>query len=298
MTTNNNSSSSFWQGFVAVLRFFVRLVFVIVLAIGLGVGIYYGVAYALPALHQRYIQPVEENTARLDNLEIQQEQKDQFLESLQDRLAELETQNDSYRATITMLEGQAATKGELQATQSASLTIALTTLEPLPDHLADLETNLDTLQAELDEMAETVATSARALQALSVEDERRSDLVDEMQRDLQIVETMGHLTRARLYLSQGNFEQAQVTIQAGLDVLASLASVEGPDQETVYAQSITQLKQALEALPDNPVTATDRIDGAWQLLAQVADGAPTAEASTTPTATPQATVTPTATPSE
>jgi len=291
--STNNQSNSFWRGLVTILRFLIRLMFVIVLAVGLGVGIYYAFAYALPALQRRYIQPVEENTERLDQLEAQQEQRGELLGTYQARLADLETQNDSHKATITMLQGWQADNSTALATQS----IALATLQPLPETALTLDAASAAMQSELETIAADVKANQDELKALGVEDEDRTERIAQIERDLEILEVMGFLTRARLYLSQGNFEQAEANIEAGLDVLAALDVAESPEQEDDYAQAIAQLEEALEALPDNPVTATDRVDGAWQLLTQEAEAESTV-VTPTRTTTPQASATPTQTPSE
>lgn len=293
MSTNNQSNSSFWRGFVAILRFLIRLVFVVVLAIGLGVGIYYAFAYVVPTLQRRYIQPVEENTERLDQIEAQQVQRGQLLETYQARLADVETKNDSYQATITLLESWRADNSAALATQS----LALATLQPLPETALTLDAASAAMQAELEAIAAEVEANAQEVGALSVEDQGRSERFAQIERDLETLRAMEFLTRARLYLSQGNFEQAEASIETALKTLAALAMAESPDEEGDYAQAMTQLEQALEALPDNPVTATDRVDGAWQLLVQEAESE-TTEASPTRTTTPRASATPTQTPNE
>lgn len=289
----NNQSNSFWRGLVSILRFLIRLVFVILLAIGLGVGIYYAFAYALPALQRRYIQPVEENTRRLDQLEAQQEGQGDLLETYQVRLADLEAQSDSYKATITMLEGGQTDNSIALATQ----TVALATLQPLPETALTLDTASAAMQSELEAIAADVTAHAEEIEALSVEDEGRSERFAEIERDLQVLEAMEFLTRARLYLSQGNFEQAEANIEAGLDVLAALDAAESSEQDGMYAQASTQLEEALEMLPDNPVAATDRVDGAWQLLVRATESEST-PATPTQTATPQVSATPSPTPNE
>ncbi len=291
--STNNQSNSFWRGLITILRFLIRLIFVIVLAIGLGVGIYYAFAYALPALQRRYIQPVEENTERLDQLEAQQEQRGQLLGTSQARLADLETKNDSYKATITMLQSWQADDSAALATQS----LALATLQPLPETALTLDAAGAAMQSELEAIAADVESNAEELKALGGEDEDRTERIAQIERDLETLEVMEFLTRARLYLSQGNFEQAEANIEAGLDVLAALDAAESREQEDDYAQAIAQLEDALEALPDNPVTATDRVDGVWQLLTEEAEAESTA-VTPTRTTTPQASATPTQTPSE
>lgn len=289
----DKSKPSFGQRIITFIRFILRLLFVLVLAVGLGVGIYFGAAYGIPELYRRYVQPVEDNTLRLDDMEARQtqdvQQIDEYIETLQDRLTILEIQSDTDKDNIADLESQLATAISVQATQS----LALATLEPFPSAFSDSQADIEAIQTALDDFSNTVEENSQQVESLSADDQWRSNVIINMQHDLQIIRTMEFLTRARLYLSQGNLEQGEANIQAGLDIIIALmVDVPAYQKETLF-QISNYLNDAIESLPENPVRTADQMEGAWQFLIQ---GLPASEPSTT--VTPTLTATPTPTPNE
>src|SRR5574341_713696 len=86
--------------FIAFVRALVRIVLILLLAVLLLAGVYYG----LPALYQRYVQPIESNLARLNDAQSRQEQANQQidgrLDELSQRLEDLELQNDSHKQAL------------------------------------------------------------------------------------------------------------------------------------------------------------------------------------------------------
>ncbi|MEA3351601.1 MAG: hypothetical protein U9Q82_13355 [Chloroflexota bacterium] len=289
----DKSKPSFGQRIITFIRFILRLLFVLVLAVGLGVGIYFGAVYGIPELYRRYVQPVEDNTLRLDDMEARQtqdvQQIDEYIETLQDRLTILEIQSDTDKDNIADLESQLATAISIQATQS----LALATLEPFPSAFSDSQADIEAIQTALDDFSNTVEENSQQVESLSADDQWRSNVIINMQHDLQIIRTMEFLTRARLYLSQGNLEQGEANIQAGLDIIIALmVDVPTYQKETLF-QISNYLNDAIESLPENPVRTADQMEGAWQFLIQ---GLPASEPSTT--VTPTLTATPTPTPNE
>ena len=77
--SSDNTSPTFGELMGNFLRFMLRLLFILVIAIGLGVAIYFGAAYGFPELYRRYVQPVEDNSMRLENIESAQKQDIQQL---------------------------------------------------------------------------------------------------------------------------------------------------------------------------------------------------------------------------
>ena len=125
--STDQSSPSFGQQAIRVLRLLLRWLFVLIIAVGLGLGIYYAAARGIPELYKRYIQPVEDNTMRLDDLETRQTQElallNERLSSLQSKLTDLEIQRDKDRQLITELETQALLAESTLATQTAVIAI-------------------------------------------------------------------------------------------------------------------------------------------------------------------------------
>ena len=271
---------SFGQRMLSFIRFVVRLLFVLILAIGLGAGIYYTAVTGIPWLYQRYVQPVEDHSLRLDDLEARQAQEAEVLgtriESLQERLTALEVLHDSDKETISNLESRLAAAESTQGTQAA----AIASLAPLPSALADTQADLAALQAALDDLAATVEVYDQRIISLGEGDQEESALLIHLKAELQLLRGMEFLTRARLFLSQGNLAQAEANIGAGLEALTTLEA-EAPDyQKTALEQINVYLAEALLALPVSPVGAADQLEGAWALLI---DGLPSeSDAGATP----------------
>jgi predicted nucleic acid-binding Zn-ribbon protein len=273
---------------INLIRFIVRLLFTLILAIGLGLAVYYAAAYGVPALRMRYIQPVEENTQRLNDLEAQQRQTlealTQQIESLHTRLTELEIQHDDSKTQLAQLESALAAAESTQATQAAALTDTQARLTDALNALEDLSSGLDALATKLESM-ETDGIGNRAL-------------LTEIQSELNILRLLEALTRGRLFISQGNYTQAEASIWAGLAAIDSI-SASAPDyQRTALTQVSELLQNALEQLAVSPLLAADQLDGAWQIIQSglPAKPSPTPEAESTPEAEANPAPSPTATP--
>ena len=255
----SSSSPTSGQRVGRFFGFLFRLLIVLIVLGAIAVGLYFG----LPLLYQRYILPVQENTAELKQLREQQRESEQTIADLQTRLATMETQQAEQAETLTSLDGR-VTDIESQ--------IALHT-----EALASLEKMQDTLQSQ---------TDAASL---------------ELTRQVKMMKGMELLSRARLYMYQSNFGLAKQDVQAARDLLASIRpnvpSVLGTELDAV----LLRLDLVLTNLPDFPVAASDDLDVAWQiLLGGVPKPQPTLSPTPTlelsPTPTPPATVEPTVTP--
>jgi hypothetical protein len=286
------------QALLWLLRFIVRLLFVVLIGAALGVGIYFG----FMALYQQYV-------AQLDTVqEAQSAQAD-----LKAGLGGLQADVDALQADLqSMEEAQEAARVDLEVAQAAlqgaqDLRQAeIDALQEAQDQLeADMvamqadqkamEQSLETLEAEVEAAAEAlteaVAGSEEKLAALGAELQgERSPAA--LYRELQVVRAMELVTRGRLFLAQNSLGQAQSDIEAGRDLLDALQSEVSLGQAVVLADIIALLDGALDNLPTAPVAAADELDGAWQLLLV---GLPV-EATALPTLAPTPGVTVTLTP--
>ena len=243
--------------FLGFIRFVVRFLLVLILAIGIGVGIYYLAVTGIPWLYQRYVQPVEDNTLRLDDFEARQDQEIELLtsrlDSMQQRLSDLEIQSDAYKEKIRELELQLTAAKEVQESQAESIA----RLDPLPTILEEAQNDLEALQSVLDELAATIENLEQQITSLSeVEQEPPSGLV-ELKNEIQLLRGMEFLTRARLFLSQGNLESAETNIQDGLEALTILGGQVSDDQKPALDQVNEFLLEALQALPASPVSISN-----------------------------------------
>lgn len=245
-----------------VRRFFELLLRIVAWAIILtviGGGLYFG----LPLLYQRYILPVQENTAELRQLRQQQIQSEQIIADLKTRLETMETQQAQQAESLTALGGRVANVEK--------------EIDAHTESLSALEKMQDTLQSQTD------AASG------------------ELNRQVNLMKSMELLSRARLYIYQSNFGLAKQDVQSARDLLVTIRP-DAPDSLASELDAVLlRLDMVLSNLPNFPVTASNDLDIAWQLLfgkmpqSQPATS-PTLTPQATPSPTPQATIQPTATP--
>ena len=254
----SSSGPTFGQRVGRFFSFLFRLLLLLILLGVIGAGLYFG----LPLLYQRYILPVQENTAQLQQLRAQQIQSEQTIADLQTRLADIETQQAQQAESLVKLDGR--------------VTDVETEIAAHTETLAALEKMQATLQAQND------ADSA------------------ELKRQVNLLKVMELLSRARLYMYQSNFGLAKQDAQAARDLLVTVQP-DAPESLVDDLDAVLlRLDLALSNLPDFPVAASDDLDIAWQiLLGGVPKPQPTLSATPTPeitsTPTPQVTVEPTPT---
>jgi chromosome segregation ATPase len=269
---------------VAVIRFVVRLLLVLLLAVLLGAGVYFG----LPALYRRYVQPIETNLARLDDAQARQEQTDQQLrqrlDDLQRRLEALELQNDTQKQSLD--EIQTSLSGLEKTAQSDQEKQILTRLGEVESALQAANANLDQLRNDL-----AGVNQAQAQNSLLVQDLARKAETGSLETELQLLKAMELLTRSRLSLVENNAGEAEQDVRAARQLLADLGGEVPEYQVEALSSIIARLDQALTDLPARPVLAADNLEIAWQLLRSGLPGEPTPEPTLTP-GTPTGTPTP------
>ena len=256
---SGTSGPSIRQRISRFFAFLFRLLLVLLLLGAVGVGLYFG----LPLLYQRYIVPVQENTAELQQLRHRQVESEEAIADLQVRLTVLETQ---------------------QAAQAQALTLLDTRLTDSETEIAAHTKRL----ASLEEMQSALKAQNQAVAA-------------ELERQVVLMKATELLSRARLYLYQSNFGLARQDVQTARDLLAGIRP-DAPDTLAADLDAVfLRLDLVLPNLPDFPVAASDDLDIAWQILiGGLPAPQPTASATPVPDVTsaptPQSTLQPTATP--
>jgi TolA-binding protein len=241
MSDEVNPTSSFWSRLGRTLVVILRILLVLAVIAGIAAAVYYGSPY----LYNQFIQPVENNTARLSEVESKQaadvkQTVDQMAE-LKTRLADLETrQTDTAQLMAEM-------QGRVDALNSA-VDAHTQTLK----QLAAMQTSLDALNAASAEH-ETMLVDKGATLA-------------DLERQITLSRTIELLSRSRLYLSQSNFGMAKQDVQAARDLLIKLQPEIPTDKAAALQGVIARLDLALGNLPAFPVVAVDDVDIAWQLL--------------------------------
>jgi hypothetical protein len=245
---------SFRQRVRRFFDFLIRLLALAIILSVIGLGLYYG----LPLLYQKYIVPVEENTAGVTELQSRQEQAEQELADLQTRLETLETVQNEHNETLTELDERV---GEVE-TEIAARTESLEALERI--------------QSEIQEQNEVASA--------------------ELERQVDLLKSMELLSRARLFMYQSNFGLAEQDVQIARDLLVTVQR-DAPDSLAEDLETVLlHLELALSNLPNFPVAASDDLDIAWQILLTGSAPTPTSAAGMpTPSGTLSATPNTTAT---
>ncbi len=274
MSVDPKPTPSFWsrmgRAFINILRYLL----ILALIAGIVAAIYYGTPY----LYEKFILPIEENSARLDEVENKQaadiEQLTNQIADLKSRLADLETRQTTSAQTLAEAQGQ------------------ITALESALEAHGETLDQLETMQAVLDRLSLASSDQASLF-------EEGSLALAEVQRQVTLSRAIEMLSRARLYLYESNFGLARLDVEAARDLLFSLQSEIAVDKIAALGEVITRLELVLGNLPDFPVIAADDLNIAWQLLVNDLPDLPTPTAlpeSVTETPVPTEEVTPTTTP--
>ena len=245
------------KGLLWLLRFGLRLFFVVLIGVALGAAVYYGMV----ALYNQYIAPVQAHTLRLEQIDIRQEQDGALvtrrLSDVQERLDTLELRGDADKQAIAALEADLVKAREVQQRQLDAV-----------DASQALQADLDRMQADLEAALaaqEAVQSSLEAMQAaLETGDES-------MRADLEAVQS----AQERIGVALGRIQGEQETIRQALEEVQTQAEAWGESIES-RRQEIAALAAELQG-PRSPaalsrelalVRAMNLLSRARTLLAQ------------------------------
>lgn len=227
-----------------LIRFIVRLFFLILLGISLGAAAYFGA----PALYKQYIEPIQMNSQRIADLEngLLQNQSDSRsrISELGERLAEI--------------EGQQAGQTELLSGMQVEIETLQSELKQQNEAFVDLQL----LRERMDVLQEDWQITADKVEYLTGKDAPTQRL----EFQLQLIRVMELLTRTRLWLTQNNFGLALDGVQAAKQALEDVADVTPEEDAENLQQIIDSLDLVLRTLPENPVIAADNLEITWNLL--------------------------------
>jgi len=254
MTDHERSSnSSFLGGVGRVLRFLIRLVFVLIVGALIGLGLFYGVPYA----YRRLMWPVQENSARVAILEEQvAKNSDSIFNNrlaLEDRISDLEEE-------VAELRDEGAARAQNQEALEREI-------EQLAGRVSDLEDDLRAQQKELEEadlaFSETAShlteeidmigeQLADARQEISQEIEASQEGVealggklDEAAVRLLFLQTAQDLLKVRLLLVEDNPGTARETLALAVEHLEQAGGLV-PEQE----ERVEDLRDRMLAVDD------------------------------------------------
>lgn len=241
------------RGLGGFLKFLIRLIFVLALAIALGAGIFYGVSSGIPAVNRVYVQPVRENSARLANLEARATQDAvgyaEQLSGMDARVTTLEVQNDTNESILDNFETELAGLGVLMDGQTA-----------LSERLDALDAALVALEADMTADSTAQDSALAGVQAQVNDNQDRLDTVDEFlasqdvpldqaYADLQLIKVMTLLTRSQVHIFQNNIGLAQQDVETARTLLLALAN-QPAFAEDDLGSVLLRLDLALANLPD------------------------------------------------
>ncbi len=117
--------------------------------------------------------------------------------------------------------------------------------------MADLEETLADQQSELEDLAEAEDEPSAELQALQ----------DQIQR----LQAMTLISRARLELLRANYGLAQENLEGARAIFDDQLLAE----DSPIISVLGRLDLAIQALPDSPSVAAQDLEAAWRLLAEI-----------------------------
>jgi hypothetical protein len=215
---------SFGERVGRFFRFLFRLVLLLIFLGLLSVALY----LALPWLYDRFIRPVEQNTAQVRELQSRQEQTEQELADLQTKLDTLETVQNGHDGSLT-----------------------------------DLDQRLNEIETEITARTQSLETLERMLSDIQAQNESTS--ID-LEREIKILKAMELLSRARLFMYESNFGLAKQDVQIARDLIAEVQPIAPLTLAADLDAVLLRLDMTLSNLPDFPVAASDDLDIAWQIL--------------------------------
>ena len=218
------SGPSFGQRVGRFFWYILRLVSLLILLSLLSLALY----LVLPWLYQRFIQPVEQNTAQVRELQSRQAQTEQELADLQTKLGTIETVQNGHDGSLTELDKR----------------------------LSDIETEITARTKSLSELEDMQSKLQEQNEAASAE----------LDRQINLLKGMELLSRARLFMYESNFGLAKQDVQIARDLLAKVQP-DAPQPLADELETVVQrLDMTLSNLPAFPVAASDDLDIAWQIL--------------------------------
>jgi uncharacterized coiled-coil protein SlyX len=261
------------------IRRFLSWVLVILLGVAIGIALF----LFAPRLFERWLRPVQANTAAISALEA----RVSGLESAQSQasLDQLGVQS-AVTARLTEAEGRLA-----QA--EARLNEAESTLAEQTTQLAELQSALDGYVAQLDVLAAQLATLEAEIPGAAE--------YTEYNRQLLLMRAWQQLMQVRLRMLENNAGLAQENLSQALETLGQAYTLSSPEQQAALDPILDRLDVVMRNLTQNPFAAAGDLEVAWHDLGRliapppVPGGTPAPSLSLTPTPAP--TSTPLSTPS-
>lgn len=236
-----------------------RLLFVILLAVGIGAGIYYG----LPWAYRTLVEPVQVNRAEISTLS---QQFENFRESAanagaaqDERLTTLETSDDSRRERLAAAEsGITGLEAALAAETAARKA---------------LEAKLADQQSAIASQAKTITEMQKSLDQFAVIDGQLASL----RQQIVLARLQNYLLQARLQVVAENLGEARTLLKATAEkMLAFIAESESVSESNrvVLTSRLATAQSLIETQPASALSEMESIQ--FQLEAALSTPQPVA----------------------
>jgi len=231
--------------------------------------------------------PIQENAARLDELELRMEQNQKLVwekfEELDASLDDVETELDSVEISIkkigTELTGLKISVEAIAAEQNQLLE-DVESLESDVAQLNELTDELQTIKDLRDSLQENIGvleSEFRGVTELLEQFNLRADSINEevasfgerwqaLENEIQIIKVMDLIESSRELLSKGNISQAQEKILEARQLIDDLRSNVDDYQLEVLSEIADRLQEVLDAIRNAPNSARNLLENAWQML--------------------------------
>ena len=268
--TNRRDRGSLSNSKPGALGILLRLLAAGLTGLLLGAAVYLSLSGWIPMLKDDLLQPVHQNTSRLQTLEAQHstlQALSRTPSSLITEISALETAQFDFQETIQSLE---SAQSELIST----LTVVERTLDPQAGQLAALSTQAAALQESQDRNQAVIGYLATR-QAASAS----------LPFDIHLTQLLLWINRAHQDILHNDYGQAEEEIKQAELRLAQLADQSPGAQQDSLNEALTLLSKASENLPGNPDLAKEQLDLAWALLLETVNQTSQPGVSQTPTPT-------------
>lgn len=231
--------------------------------------------------------PIQENSIRLDELELRMEQNqelvwgkfDEIDSSLDEAEAGLAAIEVSLEEFETELAGLKISKEAIEAEQIQilddvdSLQTDVDKLNELTDELQTLKDLKDSLQENVGALESEFGAVTKLLEQFNI----RADSIDEeiagfgerwqaLENEIQILKVMDLVESSRELLSEGDISQAQEKILEARQLIDDLRGRVDDYQVEVLSDIANRLQEVLDAIRDAPNSALNILENAWQML--------------------------------
>ncbi len=264
MTTEPQSQPDNWtrlsRTIGRLLGFILRLIFILLLAIGVGAGVYFGI----PWLYSTIIEPVQNTDIQVEIVENRVDNLgDVFNESQtsQDkRLTELETSGDALREQVAAAETTASDLEGVQVNSDESRAALAAEIEALQNENADLAQENAALQVEVADLQIAMDVANERLINLGVAVVSTQEQF-ETERALQRVRS--NLLQARLELNTENNGNARQLMSASVKDLNALLEASSALEAEERTALIGRISGAEDLLPTDLSVSLSELESAW-----------------------------------